>query len=139
MLVRLWRAYQRPIPLSMAMPAKATRQNQARLLRPFGSTTKAASSGPSEEPKFPPTWKIDCAKPWRPPEASLAMREDSGWKIDEPIPSIVAPPSSSPYERANASTSSPSIDSAMPTGSDQGSGLRSVNCPTTGCSSEAVT
>ena len=38
----------------------------------------AASSGPMALPALPPTWKIDCARPWRPPEARRAMREDSG-------------------------------------------------------------
>ena len=47
---------------------------------------KAASSGPSDWPKLPPTWNSDCAKPWRPPEAARATRDASGWKIAEPTP-----------------------------------------------------
>ena len=43
----------------------------------------AASSGPSDDPKLPPVWKSDCANPCRPPDASRAMRDDSGWKIDD--------------------------------------------------------
>ena len=52
---------------------------------------KAASSGPMEVPKLPPTWNTDCAKPKRPPEESRASREASGWKIEEPIPISEAP------------------------------------------------
>ena len=32
----------------------------------------AASSGPIELPKLPPTWNSDWARPWRPPEAMRA-------------------------------------------------------------------
>ena len=39
---------------------------------------KAASSGPSALPTLPPTWKTDWAKPWRPPDAMRATREDFG-------------------------------------------------------------
>ena len=53
---------------------------------PYGRTMKAASSGPIAEPALPPTWKNDWAKPCRPPEARRATRDDSGWKIDEPMP-----------------------------------------------------
>ena len=60
--------------------------NQAMLRWPCGSTMKAASSGPIADPALPPTWKSDCAKPCRPPEAIRATRDDSGWKIDEPMP-----------------------------------------------------
>ncbi len=47
---------------------------------------KAASSGPIAVPKLPPTWNTDCARPCRPPEASRATREDSGWNTEEPMP-----------------------------------------------------
>ena len=52
---------------------------------------KAASSGPIAGPALPPTWKSDCARPCRPPEARRAMREDSGWKTAEPKPIMQAP------------------------------------------------
>jgi len=39
---------------------------------------RAASSGPSDVPKFPPTWNSDWAKPCFPPEAIRATREASG-------------------------------------------------------------
>ncbi len=57
---------------------------------PRGMTMKAASSGPSDEPALPPTWNNDCASPCRPPEAMRAMRDDSGWNTDEPIPTSAA-------------------------------------------------
>ena len=49
---------------------------------PCGTTMKAASSGPIARPTLPPTWNTDWARPWRPPEASRATREDSGWKTE---------------------------------------------------------
>jgi hypothetical protein len=60
------------------MPSSAKSPNQATLRWPRGNTTKAASSGPMDEPTLPPTWNIDCASPWAPPEAMRATREDSG-------------------------------------------------------------
>ncbi len=45
------------------MPISASTENQAMLGCPSGSTTKAASSGPSAVPVLPPTWKNDWAKP----------------------------------------------------------------------------
>ncbi len=59
----------------------------------------AAISGASELPKLPPTWNSDCAKPCAPPEARRATREDSGWKIAEPIPSNAAPASTTSKAR----------------------------------------
>ncbi|MCW0417816.1 hypothetical protein NB689_003570 [Xanthomonas sacchari] len=56
----------------------------------MGTITAAAISGPSAVPVLPPTWNTDWARPWRPPEANRAMREDSGWKIAEPIPTKAA-------------------------------------------------
>ena len=50
------------------------------------AANSAASSGPMAPPALPPTWNIDCASPFRPPEASCATREDSGWKTEEPQP-----------------------------------------------------
>ena len=37
------------------MPTSAVSANQAMLLRPYGNTKNAASSGPIAEPTFPPT------------------------------------------------------------------------------------
>ena len=77
------------------MPSSATAENHATLDWPCGSTMKAASSGPAAEPKLPPTWNIDCARPCRPPEAMRATREDSGWNTEEPVPMSAAATSSS--------------------------------------------
>lgn len=41
-------------------------------------------------PVLPPTWKVDCAVPKRPPEARRAIREASGWKVAEPTPTTAA-------------------------------------------------
>ena len=76
------------------MPISAASENQAMLAWPKGTTMKAASSGPIAWPKLPPTWNSDCARPYRPPEARRATREDSGWKIAEPRPISAAPNSS---------------------------------------------
>ena len=40
---------------------------------------------------LPPTWNTDCAKPYRPPEARRATRDDSGWNTAEPSPTMAAP------------------------------------------------
>src|SRR5277367_7124091 len=75
---RCWRLYHAPTFASTAMASRAASVNQARLACPCGMMIQAASSGPIALPALPPTWKIDCANPWRPPEARRAIREDSG-------------------------------------------------------------
>src|SRR5450432_78020 len=75
---RCWRLYQPPTFANTAMASRAASVNQARLACPCGMMIQAASRGPIALPAFPPTWNIDCARPWRPPEARRAMREDSG-------------------------------------------------------------
>ena len=45
------------------MARKAIEENQAMLGWPNGTTISAASSGPIEVPKLPPSWNTDCAKP----------------------------------------------------------------------------
>ena len=72
------------------MASSAASANQARLDWPCGMTIKATSRGPVALPAFPPTWNIDWASPCRPPEARRAMREDSGWKMDDPAPMSAA-------------------------------------------------
>src|ERR1700687_3351089 len=89
-----WLLYQRPTFHSTRMASSAASENQAMLDWPWGTTMKAASNGPEDDPIWPPTWNTDCAKPWRPPEAARAMREDSGWKTEEPIPPSAAATSS---------------------------------------------
>ena len=89
-----WRLYQVPTCSSTSMANSATSENQEMLPCPRGTTTKAASSGPSAWPACPPTWNSDWANPCRPPEASRAMRVDSGWNTDDPVPISAAPTSS---------------------------------------------
>ncbi len=72
------------------MPISAAPANQEAACWPYGTITAAAISGPRAVPKLPPTWNTDWASPWRPPEASRAMREASGWKMAEPMPTIAA-------------------------------------------------
>ena len=45
------------------MARKAIVENQAIEGWPNGTTISAASSGPIEVPKLPPSWNTDCAKP----------------------------------------------------------------------------
>ena len=71
---------------SSAMASMATNENHPMLRCPLGSTINAASSGPMEEPVFPPTENSDCASPCRPPEAMRAMRDASGWNTADPTP-----------------------------------------------------
>ncbi|OIQ70008.1 hypothetical protein GALL_483860 [mine drainage metagenome] len=120
------------------MASNATSENQAMLRWPCGSTIHAASSGPVAVPAFPPTWKIDCASPWRPPEAMRATRDDSGWKMEEPVPTIAAASSRMGKVGAIDRVSSPARVKPMPTASEYGLGCLSVYDPTSGCSSEAV-
>ena len=96
MVERRCRTYQVLTQESTKKPVIATIENQPRLAWPNGMTMKAASSGPMALPALPPTWNSDCARPWRPPEASRATREDSGWKIAEPMPIRLAAKSSIP-------------------------------------------
>ena len=63
----------------------------ATLFCPNGTTMKAASNGPIAWPKLPPSWNSDCASPKRPPAASRATREDSGWKTADPNAISMAP------------------------------------------------
>src|SRR5512142_61214 len=78
--------YQAPTLARTTIPTKARVVNQIRLDRPLIEMMVAAKSGPSEEPVLPPTWKNDWANPRRLPAAIEAIREASGWKIDEPSP-----------------------------------------------------
>ena len=130
--------YQVPICHSTAMATSAASPNQAMAPCPCGMTTAAASSGPTALPVLPPTWKIDCASPGCPPEARRAMREDSGWNTDEPVPTRAAATSTVAKLGATDSSSRPHSVEPMPKASECGLGCRSVYRPTSGCSSEAV-
>ncbi|OIQ82097.1 hypothetical protein GALL_361300 [mine drainage metagenome] len=136
---RCWCAAQRPTRPSTTIASNAAIENQARLAWPCGTMNAAASSGPSAVPALPPTWKIDCARPWRPPDASRATRDDSGWKIDEPMPTQAAATSTWPKLSARDSSSRPQKVKPMPTDRENGRGLRSVYRPTSGCRIDAVT
>ena len=91
------------------------------------------------EPVFPPTWKNDCANPCCPPEASRAIREDSGWKTADPVPTTAAASSNRPKVGATASSPVPASVKHIPTASAYGIGLRSVYSPMNGCRRLATT
>ena len=55
--------YHTPIRHRMTIARNAIRENQAMLGWPNGTTIKAASTGPIEVPKLPPSWNTDCANP----------------------------------------------------------------------------
>ena len=86
----------------------------------------AASSGPSDEPALPPVWNSDCAKPWRPPDASRAMRDDSGWKTADPTPTSAAAASTSANRCADATAAAGRQREAHADASEYGFGRRSV-------------
>ena len=67
-----------------------------------------------------------------------ATRDDSGWKIDDPMPTHATAASTRPKVGAIDSSSRPTSVKDMPIASEYGFGLASVKRPTTGCSSEAV-
>ncbi|MCY1307540.1 hypothetical protein D9M70_574690 [compost metagenome] len=117
-VVRRWRTYQVLTQESTKKPMIATIENQLRLPWPKGMTMKAASSGPMALPALPPTWKSDCANPWRPPEARRAMRDDSGWKIAEPMPIRLAATSRTQKSCAFASRIRPLQVESMASGSE---------------------
>ena len=65
----------------IAMPSRAhEREPRDAAAGHRGRTRNAAISGPSAEPTLPPTWNTDCAKPWRPPEASA--RDARGFRME---------------------------------------------------------
>lgn len=73
----------------MIAASSAAKANQAMACWPKGKMTRAASNGPTAEPPLPPTWKMDCAKLFLPPEANCATREAVGWKTEEPSPTTL--------------------------------------------------
>ncbi len=66
------------------------------------------------------------------------MRDDSGWKIDDPTPISPAANRITPSVEATDSSSSPTSENVIPPTSEYGIGRRSVYIPTTGWSNEAV-
>ena len=77
----------------MTIPNKAISENQAMLVCPPVTITNTAIKGPMALPVCPPTTKTAWAKPSCPPEARRASRVASGWKIEEPIPTMAEPTS----------------------------------------------
>jgi hypothetical protein len=96
------------------MPTRATAANHSIEICPRCMTTKAAARGPRAEPALPPTWNSDCAKPGRIPAARRAIRDASGWKIDEPSPISATDRSTTPKLSARASSTSPLPVEAIP-------------------------
>ena len=80
--------YQLPSLSISSAAASAASANHAIERWPSGSTTAAASSGPTADPPLPPTWNIDCARLFLPPDASCATREAVGWNTDDPRPTM---------------------------------------------------
>ena len=112
------RLYQSPILTRIKIASNAVRANQPIDDCPNGMTINAANRGPIALPAFPPTWKIDCASPLRPPEASCATREDSGWNTDEPQPISPTAIRIQTKPGAKASTSSPASVKHIPPASE---------------------
>src|ERR1700757_3080396 len=81
---------QLPTVTNTSIANNAADENQALLDWPLGITISAARIGPIAGPILPPTWNKDCARPCRPPEAILAMRDASGWNTAEPVPTRAA-------------------------------------------------
>ncbi|MNY24132.1 hypothetical protein D3C86_1578290 [compost metagenome] len=86
----------------------------------------AASNGPNAEPALPPTWKVDCASPKRPPEARRATRDASGWKVDEPMPISPAANRISGKLPTTDIIRIPTRVQTVPAGNNHGLGWRSV-------------
>src|ERR1017187_2570399 len=133
-----WRLYHAPTRSRIMMASSAAAENQAMLRCPAGSTIKAASKGPIDDPALPPTWNSDCANPCCPPEAMRATRDDSGWNTADPIPTSATAASTTAKLGAEAIRISPTMVNVIPTGKEYGVGRWSVYRPTTGCKSDAV-
>ena len=109
------------------MPTSAVSANQAMLRWPFGRTMKAASSGPIADPALPPTWKSDCAKPCRPPEAMPRHARRLG--VEDRRADADARHGDEHDARTTArttSSTSPTSVNAMPMASEYGFGAVSV-------------
>ena len=123
----------------MSIPATAATENHVRLPWPHGTTMKAASSGPRADPPLPPTWNSDWASPCRPPDASRAIRDASGWNTADPTPTSAAASRMAGKLSAADSSNRPDRVTPIPIASENGSGRRSVYSPTSGWRSDAVT
>src|SRR5450631_586142 len=103
------RLYHAPTRIKISMATSASAENHAMLGCPAGSTMKAASRGPIDDPALPPTWNSDCARPCCPPEAIRATREDSGWNTADPIPTSATAASTTAKLGADAIRISPTM------------------------------
>ena len=110
----------------------AKMENHATLPFPRVVTMSAARSGPKEEPAFPPTWKIDWARPRLSPAAMCATREPSGWNTDEPRPTDATDTRIIGKLEATESKRRPINVNPMPTAREYGFGFRSAYAPTSG-------
>lgn len=72
--------YHLPTPARTANATNAATANHPTAPWPCGITIMAANSGPIALPPFPPTWNIDCARLFLPPEAICATRDDQDGK-----------------------------------------------------------
>ena len=131
----IWRAYHLHAG-TRAIIARAA--SIANLATPACSrTNSAASSGPSEKPHEPPTWKMDCASPRLLPAASDVMRDASGCIIDEPIPEMKTAPISECTLPATDMSISPVMVHSMPSGKNHPACRLSNMYPKIGCIIEA--
>ena len=88
---------------------------------------KAASSGPSAEPGVAADLEQRLREPVLAAGGERAMRDDSGWKTDEPTPISAAAASTDPESSAAIDSSSrPHSVKLMPMASEYGVGRRSV-------------
>ena len=85
----------------------------------------ATSSGPTDVPRLPPTWKMDCAMPLRPCDASDVMREASGCSVAEPMPTMATATNTAPSDPAKANSTMPVAVQHMPAGRLRTNGRRS--------------
>ena len=99
----------------MSAATNAARANHEMAHCPKGRMLSAASNGPTAEPPLPPTWKMDCAKLFLPPEAICATRDAVGWNIEEPSPTTPTAKRISGKFPAKANNSSPARVKHMPT------------------------
>src|SRR5882762_7474874 len=119
-------SYHRPTRNSTTMAASASNEHQARLDWPRGTTKYAASSGPSDDPKLPPTCKSDCDSPCCPPDATRATRDDSGWNTADPTPMRPVATRMVPRFAADDRRRMPTSDTSIPITSEYGVDRRSV-------------
>lgn len=86
----------------------------------------AANSGPIALPPLPPTWNIDWARLFFPPDAICATLDASGWKIEDPKPMIATEINISKKLLAMDSNRSPVRVKHIPIDSEYGRGWRSA-------------